>query len=61
MPLSIVGLVFFDLLYFAVVVAYGSYCQLIKYYVTRIMEKVKEGYNLNTAIKVRGYNTMLII
>ncbi len=52
---SLVGFVFFDLLYFAVVITYVSQGQLIQYYIVSIMEKVKtKTYSLEDAIKVRG-------
>ena len=47
------GFVLFDLLYFAVVVAYASQSQLIQYYITSIIEKVRtKAYSLEDAIKV---------
>ncbi|XP_064394287.1 uncharacterized protein LOC135341614 isoform X2 [Halichondria panicea] len=49
---SLVGFVFFDLLYFAVVVTYVSESQLIQYYISSIMEKVRaKTYSLEDAIK----------
>ncbi len=50
---SLVGFVFFDLLYFAVVVTYVSQSQLIQYYIVSIMDKVRaKTYSLEDAVKV---------
>lgn len=52
---TLVGFVFFDLLYFAVVIAYVSQGQLIQYYIVSIMEKVRaKTYSLEDSIKVRS-------
>ncbi len=50
---ALVGFVFFDLLYIAVMINYISQCQLLYYYVINVTEKIRhKAYGLGDAIKV---------
>lgn len=50
----LVGFLFFDLLYVAVIVNYCSQCQLLHYYVVNVTEKIRhKAYALGDAVKVR--------
>lgn len=50
---AVIGFMFFDLLYVAVVINYCSQCQLLCHYVTNVTEKIRhKAYALGDAIKV---------
>ena len=50
---TLFGLIFFDLLYVAVMINYISQCQLLHYFVINVTEKVRhKAYGLGDAIKV---------
>ncbi|XP_019856102.1 PREDICTED: uncharacterized protein LOC105313927 [Amphimedon queenslandica] len=50
---AMLGFVFFDLLYIAVVINYASQCQMLSFYIDNIVDKVQNKHykNLNTATK----------
>ena len=51
--LSMLGFLFFDMLYVAVVINYCTQCQLLHYYVSSIKDKVvNKAYLLGDAVKV---------
>ena len=52
------GFVFFDLLYIAVVINYASQCQMLSFYIDNIVDKVQNKHykNLNSATKVSFYS-----
>lgn len=54
---SMLGFIFFDLLYIAVVINYASQCQLLTFYIENIRDKIinKQYKTLSSALKVKNY------
>lgn len=59
---AMLGFVFFDLLYIAVVINYASQCQMLSFYIDNIVDKVQNKHykNLNTATKVKFLRIIII-
>ena len=54
---ALLGFVCFDLLYMAVVMMYTSQSQLLRFFISSIIDKVRtKAYSLGDAIKVRGWS-----
>ena len=52
---SLLGFICFDLFYIAVVMMYTSQSQLLRFFISSIIDKVRtKAYSLGDAIKVRG-------
>ena len=53
----VIGFVFFDLLYVAVILNYCSQCTLLHFYVINVCEKIRhKAYPLGDAVKVSDGN-----